>query len=169
MQKASFDDNRQFRRFLTSQKLKLYRIVTLYFLYRVLAAKKSLLSLLLFFCPWSDATKVCEEETAGTDPCEGKGGKNKARVRGWYLHHHWNWVANGTWRYWWWTRGGLAGLFAMPGTALDTDVKALDPTSGLDSSTKSDTDHITENFWDDWVSNLDRDDRVSPGKQSSLI
>lgn len=41
---------------------------------------------------------------------------------------------------------GLAELLAMPGTALDTDDEALDPTFGLDSSMKSDTDHIMENF-----------------------
>ena len=41
---------------------------------------------------------------------------------------------------------GLAELLAMPGTALNTDDEALDRTFGLDSSMKSDTDHIMENF-----------------------
>ena len=58
---------------------------------------------------------------------------------------------------------GLTGLLAMPGTALDTDEEAVDPTFDLDSGMKSDTDHIIENFCDDWVSHLDRDDRVSLG------
>lgn len=41
---------------------------------------------------------------------------------------------------------GVAELLAMPGTTLKTDDEALDPTFGLDSSMKSDTNHIMENF-----------------------
>ena len=59
--------------------------------------------------------------------------------------------------------GELTGLLAMPGTALDTDDEAVDPTFDLDSSMKSDTDHIMESFCDDWISHLDKDDRVSLG------
>ena len=32
------------------------------------------------FCLWSDATEDCEEETAGSEPSEGKGVKKKARI-----------------------------------------------------------------------------------------
>ena len=41
--------------------------------------------------------------------------------------------------------GWLAGLLAMPGTALDTDEAAVDPTFAVDSSMKSDADHIMKN------------------------
>ena len=48
----------------------------------------------------------------------------------------------------------------MPDDALDTDDEAVDPSFDLDSSVRSDTDHIVETFW---VCHLDMDDRVSLG------
>ena len=57
----------------------------------------------------------------------------------------------------------LAGLVVMSEEALDTDEESVDPTFDLDSSMKSDVDHIVESFCEDWVSHLDRDDRVSLG------
>ena len=57
----------------------------------------------------------------------------------------------------------LSQLVAMPDDALDTDDEAVDPSFDLDSSVRSDTDHIVETFCEDWVCHLDRDDRVSLG------
>ena len=45
--------------------------------------------------------------------------------------------------------------------ALHIDDEAVDPTFDLDLSLKC--DHIVEQFCDDWVSHLDRDDRVCLG------
>ena len=51
----------------------------------------------------------------------------------------------------------------MSDEALDTDDEAVDPTFNLDLNLKCDMDHIVEQFCDDWVSHLDRDDRVCLG------
>lgn len=56
-----------------------------------------------------------------------------------------------------------AGLVAMSEEALDTEDESVDPTFDLDSSIKSDVDHIVKSFCKDWVSHLDRDDRVPLG------
>ena len=57
----------------------------------------------------------------------------------------------------------LAQLIVMPEDALDTDDETVDPSFDLDSSIKSDVDHTVETFCEDWVCQLDRDDRVSLG------
>ncbi len=57
----------------------------------------------------------------------------------------------------------LGVLDTMSDDALDAEDEAVDPTFDLDSSMKSDTDHIAETFCEDWVSHLDRDDHVSLG------
>lgn len=57
----------------------------------------------------------------------------------------------------------LSRLVTMSDDALDTEDKAVDPTFDLDSSMKSDADHIAETFCEEWVSELDRDDRVALG------
>ena len=51
----------------------------------------------------------------------------------------------------------------MSEDALDTEDEAVDPMFDLDSSMKSDTDHIAETFCEEWVSQLDRDDWVALG------
>lgn len=56
-----------------------------------------------------------------------------------------------------------AGLVVMSEEALDTEDESVDPTFDLDSSIKSDVDHIVKSFCEDWVSHLDRDDRVPLG------
>ena len=57
----------------------------------------------------------------------------------------------------------LFRLVTMSEDALDTEDEPVDPTFDLDSSMKSDTDHIAETFCEEWVSQLDRDDRVALG------
>ena len=57
----------------------------------------------------------------------------------------------------------LAQLLSMPEEALDTDDEAVDPSFDLDSSMKSDVDHLEENFCEEWVSHLNGEDRVSLG------
>ena len=57
----------------------------------------------------------------------------------------------------------LAQLLSMPEDTLDTDDEAIDPSFDLDSSMKSDFNHIVENFCEEWVSHLNREDRVSLG------
>ena len=47
--------------------------------------------------------------------------------------------------------------------APDIDDESVDPTFDLESSLLSDTDYMVEDFCDDWVSHLDRDDLVSLG------
>ena len=46
-------------------------------------------------------------------------------------------------------------------TAMDTDNEAVDPTFDLEASLVSDTDFMTESFCENWVLQLDRDDKVS--------
>ena len=48
----------------------------------------------------------------------------------------------------------------MPEDALDTEDEAVDPSFNLDSSMKSDLDHLQESFW---IPHLERDDRVLLG------
>lgn len=45
--------------------------------------------------------------------------------------------------------------------ALDTDDQKKDPSFELESSMLSDTDYMAENFCEDWVSQLGREDCVS--------
>ena len=59
--------------------------------------------------------------------------------------------------------GSLSQLIAMHEDALDTDDETVVPSFDLDSSARSDSDHLVENFCEDWVCHLDRDDRVSLG------
>ena len=56
-----------------------------------------------------------------------------------------------------------AGLLVMTGDAADINDEAVNPTFEVDSSIKSDVDHIMETFGDDWISHLDRDNRDSLG------
>ena len=64
---------------------------------------------------------------------------------------------------------GLSRFVMMSEDALDTEDEAVDPTFDLDSSMKSDSDHIAETFCEEWMSaQLDRDDRLSPRPFSLL-
>ena len=47
--------------------------------------------------------------------------------------------------------------------ALDTDNESIAPSFDLDESMKSDTDYLVDNFCEDWVLQLDREDQVSLG------
>ena len=47
--------------------------------------------------------------------------------------------------------------------ALDTDDENVDPSFNLDCSMKSDSKHISESFRDDWVAQLEWEDRTSLG------
>ena len=57
----------------------------------------------------------------------------------------------------------LAQFVTMSEDALDTDDEAVDPSFDLDSSLKSDVEHLQDSFCDDWISHLEREDRVSLG------
>ena len=57
----------------------------------------------------------------------------------------------------------LTELLSMSDDALDTENKDADPSFDLDASMKSDSDYMVERFCEDWISHLDRDDRVSLG------
>jgi len=57
----------------------------------------------------------------------------------------------------------FVGLATMSDDALDTEDETVDPTFDVDSSMKSDIDHVSECFCEDWVCHLGRDDRVSLG------
>ena len=57
----------------------------------------------------------------------------------------------------------LSGLLSMSDDALDTEDENDDPSFDLDTSMKSDVNHQAENFCEDGVSHLERDDRVSLG------
>ena len=46
---------------------------------------------------------------------------------------------------------------------LNTDDDIVNPSFDLDASLMSECDHLVDNFCVDWVSQLDRDDRVSCG------
>ena len=43
--------------------------------------------------------------------------------------------------------------------ALDTDDEAVDFFFHLDSSVRSDLDHLQESFCDDWISHFEREDK----------
>ena len=51
----------------------------------------------------------------------------------------------------------------MSDDALDTEDENANPSFDLDASMKSDFEHLAKNFCEDWVSHLERDDRVSLG------
>ena len=57
----------------------------------------------------------------------------------------------------------LTTLITMDKDALDTDDEAVDPSFDLDSSVRSDVDHLVDSFCEDWVCHLDRGDRDSLG------
>ena len=57
----------------------------------------------------------------------------------------------------------LPALPQMPEDALDTDDELKDPTFDLDASMKSDKEYITDDFCDNWILQLDKDDRVNLG------
>ena len=59
--------------------------------------------------------------------------------------------------------GELFELAQMSEEALDTEDETVDPSFDLDSSMKSDYDHKVEEFCEEWVLQLDRDDKVSLG------
>lgn len=58
---------------------------------------------------------------------------------------------------------GLVDLLNDSVEALDTDDELADPSFDLHSSMKSDNDHLVDTFCEDWVSQLDWEDRVSLG------
>lgn len=55
----------------------------------------------------------------------------------------------------------LTKIVMSSGDALDTEDEEVDPSFELDSSMMSDTDYMVATFCEDWISHLDRDDRVS--------
>ena len=55
----------------------------------------------------------------------------------------------------------ISELMGLSQDAMDTDNEDVDPTFDLDVSLKSDDDYMIENFCEDWVLQLDRDDKVS--------
>ena len=57
----------------------------------------------------------------------------------------------------------MADLLDVSIHELDTDNEDIDSSFDLDASMKSDSEHMTERFCEDWVSHLDRDDLVSLG------
>ena len=57
----------------------------------------------------------------------------------------------------------VSELVTLSNDALDTDNESVDPSFDLDSSLKSDNDFLVEQFCEDWVLQLDRDDKVSLG------
>lgn len=58
---------------------------------------------------------------------------------------------------------GLSELLEMSGEALDTDDERKDPSFSLDQSLKDDIEHQIDEFCENWVLQLDRDDKVSLG------
>ena len=70
----------------------------------------------------------------------------------------------------------ISELAQMSDDALNTEDESIDPTFDLDSSIKVDYNHMMESFCEDWVLQLERDDKVSlglffifPAVQSSWI
>lgn len=55
----------------------------------------------------------------------------------------------------------ISDLMGLSQDALDTDDEAVDPSFNLDSSLKGDQDFLADQFCEDWVLQLDRDDKVS--------
>lgn len=58
---------------------------------------------------------------------------------------------------------GLADLLTQPEDALDTEDEEIDPIFDLDCSMKSDSGHIAESFCEEWVCQLEWEDRASLG------
>ena len=58
---------------------------------------------------------------------------------------------------------GLADLLMQPKDALDTEDEEIDPIFDLDCSMKSDSGHIAESFCEEWVCQLEWDNRASLG------
>lgn len=54
-------------------------------------------------------------------------------------------------------------FFDLSVEALDTDDEEIDPSFDLDSSMKSDTVHLVDTFCEEWVAQLDWEDKVSLG------
>lgn len=54
-------------------------------------------------------------------------------------------------------------LLVQPDEALDTDNEELDPSFDLDSSLRSDTDHMVDAFCEEWITSLSWEDRASLG------
>ena len=57
----------------------------------------------------------------------------------------------------------LSGLLLMSDDALDTEDENVNPPFDLDGSMKSDVNNLAENFYEDCILHLKRDDRVSLG------
>ena len=57
----------------------------------------------------------------------------------------------------------LEELLELSDEALDTDNEEIDPSFDLDTSLRSDTDHMVETFCEDWVTSLRWEDRASLG------
>ena len=53
---------------------------------------------------------------------------------------------------------GMSELLEISVEALDTDNESIAPSFDLDESMKSDTDYLVDNFCEDWVLQLDRED-----------
>ena len=58
---------------------------------------------------------------------------------------------------------GLANLLTQPEDVLDTEDEEIDPTFDLNSRIKSDSGHIAESFCEEWVCQLEWEDRDSLG------
>ena len=58
---------------------------------------------------------------------------------------------------------GLAELLMLCSDALNTEDEEVDPSFDLDSSLKSDNNHIIGNFCEEWITHLNHEDRVSFG------
>lgn len=57
----------------------------------------------------------------------------------------------------------LSELLAMSEDALDTEDEDVDPSFDLDSSIKEDVEHMVDSFCEEWVLQLERDDKVALG------
>lgn len=57
----------------------------------------------------------------------------------------------------------LSDLLNMPGDALDTDNESIDPTFDAEANERLDEDHIAESFCEDYVLQLDNDQRIGLG------
>ena len=56
-----------------------------------------------------------------------------------------------------------ANIFMIVTFFVLKDDEAVDPSFDLDSSLKSDVDHLEEHFCEEWVTHLEREDRLSLG------
>ena len=54
----------------------------------------------------------------------------------------------------------LADLLTLSENAINTDNEAVDPTFNMDASIRSDIDHMTDNFCEEWVTHLGWEDRA---------